>query len=551
MRKALVTLHPDFILSAVDPRLFGGFAEHLGRHIYEGIYEPGHPTADEQGFRGDVVELVRELDMPVMRYPGGNFVSGYNWEDGVGPRELRPTRLDLAWNSTETNQFGTNEFVDWCRKVGTEPMLAVNLGTRGAAAARDLVEYCNHPAGSAGSDLRRSHGYEQPHGVKLWCLGNEMDGPWQIGHKTAAEYGRLACEAAKLMKWTDPTIQLVACGSSGRGMSTFGAWELEVLDHTFDHVDYLSIHTYLGNAEGDTASFLAKPDGMDDFIGETVALCDAAAARRRSGKRLMLSFDEWNVWYHSHQHPKPAAWSQAPHLIEDVYTFEDALCVGGMLISLLNHADRVKIACLAQVVNVIGAIMTEAGGPAWASDDLPSLRAGLGARARDGSLQCDRLPPLRLQGARGRARAEARRREQAGERRGKPLCAQPQSRRGPAARGGPPRLRPAAADGLGGPAGQRPAGGQRPGASLTGGARGGNGSGGGGRRASRLARPGLLERADARAGVEASRGQPPTRKRAPVPTFGAGALSVSGALTGAAGPGGHRRAAARQSSSMS
>lgn len=365
MLQANLTLHPQFVISPVDPRLFGGFAEHLGRHIYEGIYEPGHPTADEQGFRQDVIALVRELDMPVMRYPGGNFVSGYNWEDGVGPRDQRPARLDLAWNTTEPNQFGTNEFVDWCRRVGSEPLMAINLGTRGAEEARNLVEYCNHPAGTAWSDLRRAHGVEQPHAIKLWCLGNEMDGPWQMGHKTAAEYGRVACEAAKLMKWTDPSIELVACGSSGRGMPTFGAWELEVLDHTFDHVEYLSIHTYLGNQEHDTPAFLAKPDAMGDFIAETVALCDAVAAKRKSRKRIMLSFDEWNVWYHSHAHPKPAPWSLAPHLLEDAYTFEDALCAGGMIIELLNHADRVKIACLAQVVNVIGAIMTEGGGPAW------------------------------------------------------------------------------------------------------------------------------------------------------------------------------------------
>lgn len=365
MLNASVIVDKDFILAPVDPRLFGGFAEHLGRHIYEGIYEPGHPTADAQGFRQDVIALVRELNMTVMRYPGGNFVSGYNWEDGVGPRDQRPARLDLAWKTTEPNHFGTNEFVDWCRQVGSEPLLAVNLGTRGAEAARNLVEYCNHPGGTAWSDLRRAHGYEAPHGIKLWCLGNEMDGPWQMGHKTATEYGRVACEAAKLMKWTDPSVQLVACGSSGRTMPTFGAWELEVLDHTFDHVEYLSIHTYIGNQDGDTPSFLARPDDMSDFIAETVALCDAVAAKRKSRKRIMLSFDEWNVWYHSHNHPKPAPWSAAPHLLEDAYTFEDALCVGGMLISLLEHADRVKIACLAQVVNVIGAIMTEAGGPAW------------------------------------------------------------------------------------------------------------------------------------------------------------------------------------------
>ncbi|HEX2998676.1 MAG TPA: alpha-N-arabinofuranosidase [Armatimonadota bacterium] len=365
MAEARVILDKEYRIGAIDPRLYGGFADHIGRHIYGGRYEPGHPMADAEGFRGDVMELVRELNMPVMRYPGGNFVSGYRWEDGVGPRGQRPRRLDLAWNSTETNQFGTNEFMDWCRKVNTKPMLAVNLGTRGPDAARNLVEYCNHPSGSYWSDLRRAHGYEKPHGVKLWCLGNEMDGPWQMGHKTATEYGRVACETAKLMKWVDPSIQLVACGSSGRGMPTFGSWELEVLDQTFDQVDYLSIHTYYGNADNDTPSFLARPDQMCDFIEEVTACCDAVAAKRRSGKRIQLSFDEWNVWFHSHQEQQPTPWSVAPRINEDAYTMEDALCVGGMLITLINHADRVPIACLAQVVNVIGPIMTETGGPAW------------------------------------------------------------------------------------------------------------------------------------------------------------------------------------------
>ncbi len=363
--QARLVLDQDFSVGAVDPRLFGGFAEHLGRHIYSGIYEPGHPTADAQGFRQDVVALVRELQMPAMRYPGGNFVSGYRWEDGVGPRDRRPTRLDLAWQSSESNQFGTNEFIDWCRQVGTQPMLAVNLGTRGPEAARNLVEYCNHPGQTAWSDLRREHGYADPHGVNMWCLGNEMDGPWQMGHKTADEYGRLACEAAKLMKWTDPGIELVACGSSGRGMGSFIDWEQTVLQHTFDQVDYLSIHTYYGNGDHNTPQFLARPDEMDAFIDEVVAVCDAVAARRRARKRIMLSFDEWNVWYHSNSKPKPEPWSTAPALLEDVYTFEDALCVGGMLISLLNHADRVKIGCLAQVVNVIAPIMTAPGGAAW------------------------------------------------------------------------------------------------------------------------------------------------------------------------------------------
>ncbi len=297
MRNVEVHLHRGFAIGSTNPRLFGAFVEHLGRCVYGGIFEPGHPTADAKGFRKDVLALVRELAPTVMRYPGGNFVSGYNWEDGVGPAAERPRRLDLAWMSTETNQFGTNEFIDWCRIADTEPMLAVNLGTRGGDAARNMVEYCNHPAGTTLSDLRRQHGWEQPHGVKFWCLGNEMDGPWQMEAKTATEYGRIAHEAAKMMKWVDRSLELAACGSSGRRMSTFGKWEDTVLEHTFDHVEYISLHTYLNNYDGDTPAFLASCDLMDSFIEEVVAIADSVAARRRSAKRIMLSFDEWNVWY--------------------------------------------------------------------------------------------------------------------------------------------------------------------------------------------------------------------------------------------------------------
>jgi alpha-N-arabinofuranosidase len=295
MKEAKVTIDRDFSIAETDPRLFGAFVEHLGRCVYGGIYEPGHPTADERGFRRDVLELVRELAPTIIRYPGGNFVSGYNWEDGVGPVENRPRRLDLAWMSTEPNTFGTNEFMDWCQAANVEPMMAVNLGTRGPDDARRLLEYCNFPGGTELSDLRRAHGWEKPHNVRFWCLGNEMDGPWQMETKTAWEYGRIAAEAAKLMKWIDPTIELAACGSSSRNMPTFGSWEDTVLEHSFDHVEYISLHTYLNNYADDTPAFLASPDLMDSFIEEVVAIADAVAARRRSPKRIMLSFDEWNV----------------------------------------------------------------------------------------------------------------------------------------------------------------------------------------------------------------------------------------------------------------
>ena len=369
MRKVSVALRHDAVIGDTDPRLFGAFVEHLGRCVYGGIFEPGHKTADKNGFRRDVLELVRELQPTIMRYPGGNFVSGYNWEDGVGPAKDRPRRLDLAWMSTETNQFGTNEFIDWCRLANIEPMLAVNLGTRGGDAARNLLEYCNHPGGTAWSDLRRQHGWKQPHDVKFWCLGNEMDGPWQMETKTADEYGRVAAESAKLMKWIQPDLELAACGSSGRNMPGFGAWEDTVLQHTFDHVEYISLHTYINNYAADTPAFLASPDLMDGFIEEVVAIADSVAARKHSSKRIMLSFDEWNVWYRTRRkvdggRTKPG-WPVAPEILEEIYSMEDALAFGGACISLLNHADRVKVACLAQLVNVIAPIMTETGGPAW------------------------------------------------------------------------------------------------------------------------------------------------------------------------------------------
>lgn len=363
---ASVTLAASRKISAIDPRLYGSFIEHLGRAVYYGIYEPGHPSADAQGFRRDVIDLIRELGVSIVRYPGGNFVSGYNWEDGIGPLDQRPRRLDLAWFTTETNQFGTDEFMRWCKESNTTPMMAVNLGTRGVDAARNLVEYCNFPGGTAWSDLRRANGSPEPYGVKLWCLGNEMDGPWQIGRKTAEEYGRIACETAKTMKWIDPSIELVACGSSGSGMPTFPAWENTVLEHTYEHADYISLHTYYGNRDGDSANFLARTLDMDRFISTVAATCDHVKAVKRSNKTLNLSFDEWNVWFHSNEaDQKQERWMVAPPLLEDKYTLEDAVVVGLMLITLMRHADRVKISCLAQLVNVIAPIMTVNGGPAW------------------------------------------------------------------------------------------------------------------------------------------------------------------------------------------
>jgi alpha-N-arabinofuranosidase len=367
VRTASVTLDPAFRIGPADRRLFGSFVEHMGRCVYGGIYEPGHPTADQRGFRADVLDLVRELGVTVVRYPGGNFVSGYRWEDGIGPRGDRPRRLDLAWKSIETNEFGLDEFMAWARAAGVEPMMAVNLGTRGVQEACDLLEYANHPGGTALSDLRRKNGSEEPYGVRLWCLGNELDGPWQVGHKTADEYGRLAAETARAMKLVDPSISLVACGSSNRQMPTFGTWEATVLEHTYEHVDYISLHNYYDPSDSDRASILAAAVDMDAFITEVVATADHVAARGRQTRKLKLSFDEWNVWYQSLL-PSDLArrgWEEAPTLIEDTFTATDAVAVGGLLVTLLRHADRVGVACQAQLANIIAPIRTVTGGPAW------------------------------------------------------------------------------------------------------------------------------------------------------------------------------------------
>jgi alpha-N-arabinofuranosidase len=373
MSRATITVDRDFTVGPVPRRIFGNFVEHMGRCVYTGIYEPGHPDADGDGYRLDVLELVKELGVSVVRYPGGNFVSGYNWEDGVGPVGERPRRIDGAWHTIETNAFGLHEFAGWARKAGVEIMEAINLGTRGVDAARELVEYANHPGGTYLSDLRKKNGASEPFDIKLWCLGNELDGPWQIGHKTADEYGRLAQEAGKAMRLVDPTIELVASGSSNRKMPTFGEWEQTVLGHTYDVVDYVSLHAYYEEKDGDVASFLASGVDMDLFIEGVVATADSVRARGKHDKYINLSFDEWNVWYQTAREGDDllasitarGEWNVHPRLIEDEYNVTDAVVVGTLLNSLLRHGDRVSIANMAQLVNVIAPIRSEENGPAW------------------------------------------------------------------------------------------------------------------------------------------------------------------------------------------
>ena len=370
MRRAQLTIDPHFVVGAVNRRLFGSFVEHLGRCVYDGIYEPGHPSADDEGYRTDVIDLVRELGVSTIRYPGGNFVSGYRWEDGVGPRADRPRRLDLAWHSTETNEVGLDEFSSWLRKVGSDLMYAVNLGTRGVQDALDVLEYANIRSGTTLSDQRIANGAIEPHGIRMWCLGNEMDGPWQLGHGTAEDYAQLASKTARAMRQIDPDLELVVCGSSSAHMPTFGAWERVVLEETYDDVDYISCHAYYEPKDGDYASFLASAVDMDRFIDSVAATADHVKAVRDSDKTMFISFDEWNVWYQSRYQEVDritdvAEWPVAPRLLEDAYSVVDAVVFGNLLISLIRHADRVTSASLAQLVNVIAPIMTEPGGSAW------------------------------------------------------------------------------------------------------------------------------------------------------------------------------------------
>jgi len=365
---AQITVHRDAVVAPLNRRIFGSFVEHLGRCVYNGIYEPNHPTANEDGFRLDVVELVRELGSSTIRYPGGNFVSGFRWEDSVGPRDKRPVRRDLAWHSLETNQVGVDEFARWLKLTGSEMMMAVNLGTRGIDAALDLLEYCNHPSGTALSNQRIANGTVEPHDIRMWCLGNEMDGPWQTGYMTADDYGKIAARTAQAMKAADRTLELVVCGSSGSSMPTFGDWERTVLEHAYEHVDFISCHAYYQERGGDLDSYLASSLDMQYFIETVVSTADHVGNKLRSSKKIKLSFDEWNIWYldeHRESDEVNDEWRYAPRQLEDVYSVADAVVLGNLLITLLANHDRVASASLAQLVNVIAPIMTEPGGDAW------------------------------------------------------------------------------------------------------------------------------------------------------------------------------------------
>lgn len=369
MNRTKIKVYKDLVKGEIDSRLYGSFVEHMGRVVYSGIYEKNHLTADEDGFRGDVIEKTKEMGVTVVRYPGGNFVSNYNWMDGIGPRHLRPIKRELAWKSIETNEIGIDEFMLWAKKVGVTPVMAVNLGSKGLEEAISLLEYCNSEEGTYYSNLRVENGNEEPYGIKTWCLGNEMDGDWQIGHKTAQEYGRLAYETGKAMKVLDPTIELVVCGSSLSSSATFIDWEQTVLNHTYDVADYISLHQYYGGQEKGTEVFLAQSLDMERYIETVCHICDVEKVKRKSKKQMQICFDEWGVWTTKYSNVQKSneidPWKIAPAFGEQIYSMEDALLFSSMLMALLKNADRVKIGCQSLLTNISACIMTEPEGEVW------------------------------------------------------------------------------------------------------------------------------------------------------------------------------------------
>lgn len=377
MKNAKCFSDRHYPIGKIDDKLYSSFTEHLGRCIYSGIYEPGHPTADENGYRQDVAELVKELGVPVIRYPGGNFVSCYDWHDGIGPKENRPKRMDYAWSTVETNEFGIDEFCQWAEKVGVEPMIAVNLGTGSIKDAGDLVEYCNHPGGTYWSDLRGKNGHPEPYNIKYWCLGNEMEGSWQAGHLSAEDYTKKAMEAAKIMRWVDPSIKLVACGSSYETLPTYLEWDRIMLTELYNQVDYISTHNYTMNAGQGTTNFLASYKQLDTHIKNSAKVVEFVKAKNHFDKDIKICLDEWNVWNFqdikldsladldgltTFEMTSAEKWETAPSILQEKYSLLDALVVGGLGITLLNNVDTVEIACLAQLINVIAPITTVRGG---------------------------------------------------------------------------------------------------------------------------------------------------------------------------------------------
>jgi len=358
--KARIKIDTDRVIGEVNPHLFGNFAEHLGRCIYGGIYEPGSRLADEEGYRKDVIDATRGLGVTLLRWPGGNFVSGYNWKDGIGPRDQRPVRPEGAWGSVEPNTFGTDEFLRYCEKLKIEPYICINAGLGTIEDARNWVEYCNEKRDTYWAQQRQKNGRKEPWKVKYWGLGNEIDGPWQLGHKNAEDYTKFALEAAKAMRRVDESIQLIASGSSNFGPNAdWIGWNRAVLEKLRGEIDYISLHTYIGNRENNFERFLAASQDIDDRIEVVEGLIAAARSGRPNPRPISIAYDEWNVWYRARG---ASEFDTGRTALEEKYNFEDALAMGMFFNSFFRHADSVKMANLAQLVNVIAPIFTNKDG---------------------------------------------------------------------------------------------------------------------------------------------------------------------------------------------
>jgi alpha-L-arabinofuranosidase len=356
--QARIKIDPERTIGEVHPHVFGNFAEHLGRCIYGGMFEEGSPLADANGFRKDVLDAARQLGVTILRWPGGNFVSGYNWKDGIGPRSERPVRPEHAWGALESNRFGTDEFLRYCEVGGFEPYICINAGLGSINEAREWVEYCNEGRDTYWARQRRKNGREKPWGVKYWGLGNEIDGPWQLGHKDVTDYSKFALEAAKAMKRTDGSISLIASGSSHFGGDWVGGNRV-TLETLRNEIDYISLHTYIGNRENNFERFLAAQADIDERIEVCAGQIRAVRARMQNPRPIHIAFDEWNVWYRARGGSEHETGRTA---LEEQYNYEDALAMGMFLNSFIRHADVVKMANLAQLVNVIAPIFTNKQG---------------------------------------------------------------------------------------------------------------------------------------------------------------------------------------------
>ena len=359
-RPAVIKIDTDRTIGEVDPHIFGNFTEHLGRCIYGGIFDEGSPLSDENGFRKDVLTAIQGLGVTVLRWPGGNFASGYNWVDGIGPRNQRPVRRDDAWGAIESNRFGTDEFLQYCHRVGAEPYLCINAGLGSVDDARHWVEYCNEPGNTYWAQQRRKNGHDAPWDVKYWGVGNEIDGPWQLGHKNAEDYAKFALEAAKAMRRADESIQLIASGSSNfGGDSDWIGWNRTVLDRLKTEIDFISLHTYIGNRDNNFEKFLAVSRDIEDRIEVVEGQIKAARVGNPAARPIHIAFDEWNVWYRT---MVSGEFNIGRTGLEENYNYEDALAMGMFFNSFFRHANIVKMANLAQLVNVIAPIFTNKQG---------------------------------------------------------------------------------------------------------------------------------------------------------------------------------------------